>query len=80
MHFDFTGSGTNWVSHLIELATGIQTQKKSMFPDQSYIATLDHFLDKLGDIGLEKTSNGVQIVIPSKNEFEIDIRLFHQHQ
>ena len=75
-----TGSGTNWVAHLIELATGIRTSKNPLvLSDGTYIATLDHFLDN-HFIEIDKTSRGIQIGIPQHKTFKVDIRLFHQHQ
>ena len=59
------GSGTNWIAHLIELATGIYTNIHPKVSNGSYILIFDHFLD----IYRDKDENLI-----------IDIRLFRESQ
>ena len=81
------GSGRNWVDHLIQMATGIQS---TLLPTQvslgngSFIWVLDHFL-RNGDKKHKKTNYGSQIVMRegrliAVDHFIVDIRLFHQYQ
>ena len=72
----FTGSGRNWISHLIEMATGIQT---SAHLTTNGIVILDHFLDNYKFF--EKTGQGLQLKLGSQPEStKIFIQNFQQHQ
>ena len=74
-NFRLIGSGRHWISHLIEMATGIQS-KRSPYSDGG-IVILDHFLLNHGDNANEITDQG--IVMYQYKTFDVDIRLFHQY-
>ena len=60
----FLGSGRNWISHLIELATGIHAAK-FLNSDGSHIVIMDHFFDKYikRDTKMKKNIHGLQLDI-----------------
>ena len=65
-----TGSGRNWIDHLIEMSTGTQTT--SWHDIANGIVSLDHFLDD-GQM-VDKTDRGLQI------KLGYSYQMFYQHQ